>query len=206
MFKLRLVPQEEKYFDFFNEMAGHIHASAELLAEMFARFDQAEEYVRRIKNLEHQCDDLTHTIVMKLNQTFITPIDREDIYALAGKLDDVIDLIDSAASHTIMYKVLEVTETARKQADVIVRATAEIVHAVAKIKTNSGLQQHFIEIHRLENEGDVLYREALAQLFDDHEDPLEVIKWKDLYETLERSIDKCEDVANVLEAIMLKNA
>jgi hypothetical protein len=202
MFKL--LPREEKYFVLFNEMAAHIHASAKLLSGLFSEFEKAEQYTHQIKALEHQCDELTHTIVTRLNQTFITPIDGEDIYALAGALDDVIDLIDSVANHTLLYHVTQPTEAARKQADVIVRATAEIVQAVAKIEKNAGMQQHFIEIHRLENEGDVLHREAVAQLFHDHGDAIEVIKWKDLYETLERSIDKCEDVANVLEAIMLK--
>jgi len=204
MFKI--IPREEKYFDLFNEMATHIHSSARLLADLFNQFDESEQYVHRIKDLEHQCDELTHTIVRKLNQTFITPIDREDIYALAGKLDDVIDLIDSAAHRTLMYRITHSTDTARRMVDIIVCATAEIVQAVARIKTNANMQQYFIEIHRLENEGDALYRDAIAQLFHDHEDPLEVIKWKDLYETLERGIDKCEDVANVLESIMLKQA
>jgi hypothetical protein len=206
MFKLKLIPREEKYFDLFNAMATHIHASAKLLAQLFNEFDQAERYVHQIKDLEHQCDDLTHAIVKKLNQTFITPIDREDIYALTRALDDVIDLIDSAASHMLLYRVTRVTDTARKQADVIVRATAEIMQAVPRITTHSDLERYFIAIHALENEGDSLFREGVAQLFQDHEDPLDVIKWKDLYETLERSIDMCEDVANVLESVVLKNA
>jgi hypothetical protein len=206
MFKLKLIPREERYFDLFNEMATHIHSSARLLADFFNEFDKAEQYVRKIKDLEHQCDELTHAIVKKLNQTFITPIDREDIYALATELDDIIDLIESAANNTLIYRVTSATDAARKQADVLVRATAEIVQAVARVRTNSGMQQYFIEIHTLENEGDTLYRNAVAQLFQDHQDPLEVIKWKDLYETLERGIDKCEDVANVLESIVLKNA
>jgi len=206
MFKFKLIPREEKYFDLFNQMAIHIHSSAKLLAHLMNEFDNAEPYVHQIKDLEHQCDDITHAIVKKLNQTFITPIDREDIYALTKALDDVIDLIDSAANGTLLYRITGVTDTARKQADVLVRATAEIVQAVAHVQTNSGMQQYFIEIHTLENEGDTLYRQAVAQLFQDHTDAIEVIKWKDLYETLERGIDKCEDVANVLESIVLKNA
>jgi hypothetical protein len=206
MFKLKLIPQEENYFDLFNEMATHIHASAKLLAEFFNDFERAEHYIHKIKYLEHQCDELTHTVVKRLNQTFFTPIDREDIYALAKALDDVIDLIDAVANHAMLYRVTRVPEAARKQADVIVRATAQIMQAVPKIKTHAGMQQYFIEIHTLENEGDSLFREAVAQLFQDHEDPLEVIKWKDLYETLEKGIDKCEDVANVLESVALKNA
>jgi len=204
MFKL--IPREERYFDLFNEMATHIHASAKLLVELFNQFDNAEHYAHQIKDLEHQCDDLTHAIVKKLNQTFITPIDREDIYALAKALDDVIDLIDAVANHALLYRVARVTDAARKQADVIVRATAQIMQAVTRVRTHDAMQQYFIEIHTLENEGDTLFREAVAQLFQDHEDPLEVIKWKDLYETLEKGIDKCEDVANVLESIVLKNA
>ncbi|MBI3950756.1 MAG: DUF47 domain-containing protein [Acidobacteria bacterium] len=206
MFRLKLIPREEKYFDLFNEMATHIHASAKLLAQLFNEFDKAEHYAHQIKDLEHQCDELTHAVVKKINQTFITPIDREDIYALSKALDDIIDLIDSAASRTLLYKIAGATDTARRQADVIARATAEITQAVARIKSNTGMQQYFIAIHTLENEGDSLFREAVAQLFQDHQDPLEVIKWKDLYETLERAIDKCEDVANVLESIMLKHA
>ncbi len=202
----RLIPREVKYFDLFDEMCRLISQAAALLADMFNNISQFEEYGHKIKDLEHECDEITHSIIKKLNQSFITPIDREDIYALAGALDDVIDLTESVSAHVDMYHIREATEFSKQIASVLLRATQELTKAVAKIRSNSEALPFFIEIHRLENEGDALYRRAVAELFVNGADTLHVIKWKDLYETLERSIDKCEDVANVLEAIMLKHA
>ena len=203
----RLLPKEEKYFDLFNRMASRISEGALLLQQLFDDFDRHAEYADRIKQVEHACDELTHDIVRRLNQTFITPIDREDIHALASQLDDVIDYIEYAARRTVLYHVEQPTEHARRLAGVLVRAVARIESALAALGSGNGrVLQECIEIHSLENEGDVIHHAAVASLFAEERDPIKIIKWKELYETLELSIDKCEDVANVLEAIALKNA
>ena len=204
MFKL--VPRDEKYFQLFSEMGTHLKEGAGLLRKLFADFDRRQDYAHEIKLVEHQCDELTHTIVRKLNQSFITPIDREDIYALAGGLDDVLDLIDSAANGVVVFNIDKPTNYARQFTEVILRATEELGKAVAALGRNSKALKHCIEIHSMENEADVVYRQALAELFSDPTDPFYVIKWKDLYSMLEKCVDKCEDVANIVESIVLKNA
>lgn len=202
----RIIPRDEKYFDMFNAMAGHLVQGALTLRKLFMDFENQTDYVNQIKNLEHQCDDLIHSIVTKLNRSFVTPIDREDIYDLGGALDDVLDLIDATASRTQLYKVEAPTQASVKLANVLYQAVEEVSKAVRTLGTKESATPHFIEIHRLENEGDVLYREAVAHLFENNNDPIYVIKWKELYEVLEKAIDKCEDTANVIEAIALKNA
>jgi predicted phosphate transport protein (TIGR00153 family) len=201
-----LIPRNEKYFETFTIMAREVERGAELLRRLYHEFEFRGSLCEQIKNLEHSCDEITHEVNRKLNQSFITPIDREDIYALAGALDDVMDLIDSAARRTVIYKVERPTEAARRLAEVLVRATGEMVTGVGLLEKGDRVIEHCKEIHRLENEGDTLYHEAIGQLFDEEKDPLRVIKWKEIYETLERGIDKVEDAANVLEAIALKNA
>lgn len=203
---LRIIPRDEKYFEMFNLMSAHLVQGALTLRKLFVDFENQQDYANQIKNCEHQCDDLTHSIVTKLNRSFITPIDREDIYDLAGALDDVLDLIDATSSRTIIYNVEASTPPAIKLANVLYQAVEEVAKAVRTLGTKDSATPHFIEIHRLENEGDVLYREAVAHLFESATDPVYVIKWKELYEVLEKAIDKCEDAANVIEAIALKNA
>jgi predicted phosphate transport protein (TIGR00153 family) len=203
----RLLPREEKYFDMFNNLATEMTASAQLLQRLFADFDQRAEYATRIKTVEHKCDVITHDIVKRLNQTFITPIDREDIHALAGGLDDVVDAIDNIARRIILYRVPQSTEHARKMADVMVRLADRLKSAVGSLDNNSSqVLQDCIAIHGLENEGDVYHHQAVEKLFAEETDPITIIKMKEIYEKMERMIDKCEDVANVLEAIVLKNA
>lgn len=202
----RIIPRDEKYFEMFNAMASHLVQGALTLRKLFMDFENQTDYVNQIKNLEHQCDDLIHSIVTKLNRSFVTPIDREDIYDLGGALDDVLDLIDATASRTQIYKIEAPTQASVKLANVLYQAVEEVSKAVRTLGTKGSATPHFIEIHRLENEGDVLYREAVAHLFENNNDPIYVIKWKELYEVLEKAIDKCEDTANVIEAIALKNA
>jgi predicted phosphate transport protein (TIGR00153 family) len=204
MFKL--IPHDEKYFELFGVMGKHLKEGASLLKNLFADFDRREDYAHEIKLVEHQCDELTHSIVRKLNKSFITPIDREDIYALAGGLDDVLDLIDSTAGSIVLFGVDRPTDYAKQLAQIILRATVELGKAVAELGRNSNALKHCIEIHSMENEADVVYHQALAQLFTNPTDPFYVIKWKDLYSMLEKCVDKCEDVANVIESIVLKNA
>ena len=203
----RLLPREERYFDLFNRMASHLTSSALLLQQLFADFDRRAEYVDQIKQVEHTCDEITHDIVRRLNQTFITPIDREDIHALASALDDIVDYIEYTARRTVLYRLEQPTEHARQMIDVIVRLAATLERAVISLGKGDGrVLQECVAIHALEHEGDTLHHEAVGQLFAEEHDPIRLIKLKEIYEKLERTIDKCEDVANVLEAIVLKNA
>jgi len=203
----RLLPREERYFDLFNRMASHLTSSALLLQQLFADFDRRAEYVDQIKQVEHTCDEITHDIVRRLNQTFITPIDREDIHELASALDDIVDYIEYTARRTVLYRLEQPTEHARRMIDVIVRLTAALERAVISLGKGDGrVLQECVAIHTLEHEGDTLHHEAVGQLFAEEHDPIRLIKLKEIYEKLERTIDKCEDVANVLEAIVLKNA
>lgn len=203
---LRIIPRDEKYFDMFNAMTAHLVQGALTLRKLFMDFDNRTDYANQIKNLEHQCDELIHSIVTKLNRSFVTPIDREDIYDLAGSLDDVLDLIEGTSSRTMIYKVEAPAQPAVKLANVLYQAVESVSKAVHTLGTKESAKPHFIEIHRLENEGDILYREAVAHLFENNNDAVYIIKWKELYEVLEKAIDKCEDAANVIEAIALKNA
>jgi len=203
----RLLPREERYFDLFNRMVSHLTSSALLLQQLFADFDRRAEYVDQIKQVEHTCDEITHDIVRRLNQTFITPIDREDIHELASALDDIVDYIEYTARRTVLYRLEQPTEHARRMIDVIVRLTAALERAVISLGKGDGrVLQECVAIHTLEHEGDTLHHEAVGQLFAEEHDPIRLIKLKEIYEKLERTIDKCEDVANVLEAIVLKNA
>jgi len=203
----RLLPKDEKYFDLFNRLASHVNESAQRQQKLFADFDNRAEYAGQIKQIEHVCDELTHDIVKRLNQTFITPIDREDIHALATGLDDVVDSIDYTARRCILYRVEEPTEHARKMSDVLVRLTVKLESAVKSLEDNGeAVLQYCVDIHTLENEGDLYHHEAVDRLFSEEKDPITIIKMKEIYEKMERTIDKCEDVANVLEAIVLKNA
>jgi hypothetical protein len=203
----RLLPKEDKYFDLFNRMASNITGSALLLKKLFDNFEQRQELADQIKQLEHTCDEITHDIVRRLNQTFITPIDREDIHALISTLDDVEDDIDYIARRVILYRVEQPTADARKMVDVLVRMAQTLESAVNALEGNSErVLQECVRIHTLENEGDLAHHEAVDRLFSHETDPIQIIKLKELYEKMERSIDRCEDAANVLEAIVLKNA
>ena len=203
---MRLFTRNEKYFETFHLMASEVERAACLLRRLYDEFDFRASTADQIKKIEHDCDEMTHDLIRKLNQTFITPIDREDIHALVEALDDVMDLIDSTARRTVIYKVDRPTEQVRRLTGVLCRAAKELVIGVGLLEKVDGIIEHCKEIHRLENEGDTLYHEAIGQLFEDEKDPMRVMKWKEIYETLEHGIDKVEDAANVLEAIALKNA
>jgi predicted phosphate transport protein (TIGR00153 family) len=203
----RLLPREEKYFDLFNRVAQQLNTCAQLQQKLFDDFDNRVEYANQIKQIEHICDELTHDIVKRLNQTFITPIDREDIHALATGLDDVVDAIEYTARRVVLYHLEEPTEHARKMSDVLVRLALKLEDAVNALeKDGQRVLQDCAVIHTLEEEGDTYHHEAVDKLFTEERDPITILKTKEIYEKMERSIDKCEDVANVLEAIVLKNA
>jgi predicted phosphate transport protein (TIGR00153 family) len=203
---LNFLPREEQYFDLFIQMTLYISSAARELKEMLAdkNHDYAE-YAQRIKGLEHACDELTHNVSTRLNKSFITPFDREDIYTMSTALDDIVDLIDDAARAIIIYDVHEITEYARSFADVIVRMAEQLQAIVATLQKPKNVTQRLVEIHRLENEGDDLYHAAIAALFHDAHDALTVLKWKEVYEKLEAAVDRCENVANIIESVIIKH-
>lgn len=203
----RLIPREEKFFDFFKEAADNILEGAKALVQMTdEQGGDLQERWKRLEDFEHEGDKITHQIMRKLNRTFITPIDREDIHSLTVALDDVMDLIEAAAARMCLYKIKQPTEEARKLAQLILKSAEEIVKAVSNLERMDDVMEHCIEINRLENVADDVCREAIAGLFDSGHDPIEVIKWKEIYETMETATDRCEDVANIVESVALKNA
>ena len=200
------LPKEEQYFSLFTRMTSYIYDAARALVEMLAdKNGDYAEHVKRIKTIEHACDDLTHSVSMRLNKSFITPFDREDIYLLSGALDDIVDLIDDAARAMMMYDVHESTVHARRLADVILRMAVQLHEIVSLLSRPDGITTRIVEIHRLENEGDDIYHTAIGELFRHTADPLMVIKWKEIYEKLEAAVDRCEHVANIVEGVIIKN-
>lgn len=202
----RFLPREQSFFILFNQVAANICEGARALSGLFQNFDDRFARAGAIKELEHKGDNFTHEIFTQLNQTFVTPFDREDIHALTNKLDDVLDLIDAAAGRIVNYRADTLHAGATELGDILVRATKEIKAAVSHLEKPNGILEHCIEINRLENEGDAIVRQAIGRLFDEEKDPVELIKWKEILEVLEIAIDKCEDVANILESVVLKNA
>jgi uncharacterized protein len=202
-----LIPREVRFFDLFEQQSHHIIRAAQLLHELVHHFADARAKAHAIKEVEHQGDQLTHEVVKRLNTTFITPIDREDIHDLATRLDDVLDFIEAAAERLVVYRIKEPTSACRAMAEVIVQQTHAMERAIKCLRTmDPGFHEHAVEVNRLENSADNLLRDSLAALFEEQADPIEVIKWKEIYETMETVTDRCEDVANVIEGIILKMA
>ena len=202
----RLLPRDEQFFDLFNQLAEHLKTAAGLLDRLFAEPQNTMELVRQIKDIEHQADVLTLSINTRIDKSFITPIDREDIHQLASRLDDVIDRLDGTARRVVMLHINEVREPAKQMAHVIVRAADHIATAVLSIKTPAQVSAQAAEIKRLEEEGDAIYHDAVGALFAGTPDPIEVIRWKEVYVTLEIAIDLCMGVANAAQSISIKNA
>lgn len=205
-FLTRLLPRERSFFTMFTEVTANIEQGASALAALFHDFRNVRAQADRIKEIEHQGDHLTHELITRLNQTFVTPFDREDIHELITKLDDVLDLVDAVATRLVIYGVDRVRPGAAELADILVRSVDEIRAAVSRLEKHDGIIDHCIEINRLENEGDSAVRTAIARLFREEKDPVEIIKWKEILEVLETATDKCEDVANVIETVVLKSA
>jgi predicted phosphate transport protein (TIGR00153 family) len=203
---VRLIPRDEEFFGMFAELARRVTAAAKIVHQLFQDPEDLHKYVTAIKEVEHQADNLTHDVISRINTTFVTPLDREDIHMLASRLDDVIDLLDGTARRAAMFRIKEAREPAQMLAAVLVRASARIEEAVVGMKRSALVIEKARDIKSLEEEWDAIYHLAVGSLFDGDPDPLEVIKWKELYDTLERALDQCEDVANVLESISLKNA
>lgn len=201
-----LLPKEEQYFDLFNQMTVYISDASRELQDMLADKNQDfAGYAQRIKGLEHACDELTHSVATRLNKSFITPFDREDIYMMSSALDDIVDLIDDAARAIIIFDVKEITDYARDFAEVIGRMADQLKEIVSTLQRPKNITPRLVEIHRLENEGDDIYHAAIAELFHDPPDPLTVIKWKEVYEKLEAAVDRCENVANIIESVIIKH-
>jgi len=205
---LRLIPRDEKFFDLFIAQAANVVEGARQLRDLLNNYTDVDQKRMIIERTESHGDEITHKILEKLNTTFITPMDREDIHALASALDDILDYIHASAQRLYLYGVESITDEARLLASIIYRAAEETQTLTANMedrKNIKNLKASWIEVNRLENEGDKISRQAIASLFRNHLDPIEVIKWKELYEHLEAAIDKCEDAANIVEAVILKN-
>ena len=206
---IRLIPREEAFFDMFRAQAANVVEGAKLLRDLLDDYTDVDQKRMKIEAAESVGDEIAHRIMEKLNTTFITPMDREDIHALTSALDDILDYINATSQRLQLYNVTEVTDDARALAEVILRAAEEteaLTDNMENLKDVKNLKQRWIEVNRLENEGDKISRNAIACLFETQKDPIEVIKWKELYEHLETAIDKCEDAANIVEAVVLKNA
>lgn len=201
----RLIPREEKFYTDFLALSDQIVAAAAVLDGMLATETPDWEAALQIHDIEQQCDGITHTIIQRLNRTFVTPIDREDIHQLARSLDDVIDAIDAAAAVIRRYRVTPVRYGARELALIIARSTHQVRMAVDALERKVGVHERAVEVNRLENEADRMHDEALRRLFEEERDPIAVIKWKEVLDFLEEATDRCEDVANVLEGVVVKH-
>lgn len=203
---LRLLPREEEFFDLFVEVAKRNQEAAGRLRELFeAPPERRTPIVEAIKRLEHECDQVTHEVVNRLDRTFITPLDREDIHQLASDLDDVIDTIDGTARRAQIFHLGIAPQGVRQLTEAIGRMTAVLGEAVGRLKKGDDVIKYCVEAKRLEEEGDVIYHEALGLLFEKETNAIELVKWKEIYDNLERTLDEAEDVANVVESIALKH-
>jgi hypothetical protein len=203
---LRLIPREERFFDLFIEDAANVLGAARLLEAMLRTYEGIERRAAEIRQAEHRGDELSHDIGRRLERTFVTPFDREEIHALISGLDDVLDYIEEAADTFVLYHIDSPTPVAVQQASIVVRQCEQLHEALSHLRGFRNLEHYWIEVHRLENEGDLLARRAIAELFENEHNAVEIIRWKDVYTVLETAIDKCEDVANIIERIVLKSA
>jgi len=204
----RVMPQDDKFFSLLNSAAANAVDTAAALSDLVQHFDNLQAKSAHIKELESRGDSITHDVITRLNQTFVTPIDREDIHAIASHMDDIVDWMEAAAARLAMYRIEVPTAECVALVEVIEQSVQEVRAAVAALPARNFelVRRHSMEINRLENEADRLLREDLAQLFATEKDPLNVIKWKEIYETLEVVTDECEDVAHLLESVVMKNA
>jgi predicted phosphate transport protein (TIGR00153 family) len=201
-----LVPRDKVFFDLFNEAGQNTLRAARMLQEMLEAWPDEHGLAREILLSEQEGDRITHDIVQRTNATFVTPIDGEDIYALATQLDDIVDFIEETADFMVIYKIEAPVEQAQQMAGVLVKCCEQLAGALADLRGFKDLERYWIELHRLENDGDRLYRDALAALFANGIDPMVVIRWKDIFTVLERAIDATETAAHIIEGIVIKNA
>jgi len=201
-----LVPKDKIFFDLFNQAGQNTLRAARLLREMLDDWPEEKGFAREILLAEQEGDRITHDIIQRVQSTFVTPIDGGDIYSLATQLDDIVDHIDETADFLGLYKIEAPMEQALAMADVLVKACEELAAALENLRGFKDLEHYWIEIHRLENDGDRLYRDAVASLFANGIDPMVVIRWKDIFTVLERAVDDCESAAHIIEGIVIKNA
>ncbi|MEE8414509.1 MAG: DUF47 family protein [Dehalococcoidales bacterium] len=209
MFKFSLIPREQKFFELFEGSARNMVKAAQKLKELIDTWEDVGEKVSEIAELEHEGDRYTHQIFEQLHRTFVTPFDREDIALLAHSLDDVVDFIDAAADAMFSYKIICPNKRAQELSDIIVQAAIEVERAMPHLRHHAELKltlEKCVEINRLENVADQIFRSAMGELFDNTTDVTEIIKWREIYEHLETATDRCEDVADVLEGVALKHA
>jgi len=201
-----LIPREIAFFELFQKAAHNMIEGARLLKDMMEDFRHPVEQARRIKDVEHIGDGITHDIALKLNQTFITPLDREDIHGLASALDDILDLVEAVADRFVVFKVPKPTEPAIKLANILYQSAVAVGAGIDQLgKPHADVNQYCVRVNSLENEADRITRDTISRLFEEEKDPIAVIKWKEIYENFEEGTDRCEDVANILERIALKH-
>jgi uncharacterized protein len=206
---MRLASKQENFFDLFEKQVKTVTRGAHALADLVTDFTDIEDKAFKLKAIEHDGDEIAHEIIRKLNMTFVTPLDREDIHSLAQELDDILDYTEGAADRMVLYEVTEPTESAIKLTKILVEAAELVEEAVTRLrdlKQLSCIRETCIAVNRLENQGDQVNRAAMAKLFQMHDQPIEALKWREIYYNIETAIDRCEDVADVLESITLKNA
>ncbi len=203
---MRLIPRETKFFRMFRDVSENLTEGARLLHDILKNPDDLAERINKLQEIEHRGDDMTHDIIRMLNQTFITPFDREDIHALTSSLDDVLDYVNSAATRMKLYRITAPPPAAAVLAGLIVKQSEELSKCVSLLEEHQRVLDHCVVVNQLENEADRVSRKAIAELFEYEKDPIQLIKLKELYEVLETATDKAEDAANVLEAVVLKSA
>jgi len=206
---MRLLPHDASFFEHFEHQGKKTVEGCRALLQMVEKPVALEAQAERVKQIEHECDDITHAVVEALHKTFITPIDRNDIYRLITKMDDIMDMVEAVSDRLALYDIRETTGEAVELARCLVESAEHVLGAVSSIRNlgkPNGILQHCVEINRLENVADSLLRGALARLFREERDPIAVIKWKEIYETLESATDRCEDVANIIEGLVLENS
>ena len=204
--RFSLVPQQMVFYDLFKEDIANALKAAEAMLDMARDYTNIADKARVIKDIEHDGDTITHEIIRTLNKTFVTPFDREDIYALSTSVDDVVDLIEAAADACVLYQVQDTTQHLQKGAEILVLAVKELQKAFDKLSSFSGLEEHWIEANSLENQADQIYRKAIGELFSNGHDATDIMRWKGVYDLLEDANDKCEDIANIIESITIKHA
>jgi len=206
---MRLLPHDASFFAHFEHQGQKTVEGCRAFLDMVENPTDLESRAERVKQIEHECDEITHAVVEGLHKTFITPIDRSDIYALITKMDDIMDFVEAAADRVALYEIPTMTKEVGDLARCLVSSAEHVLGAVSSIRDlgkPNGILQHCIEINRLENVADTILRSALARLFKEEKDPIAVIKWKEIYETLESATDRCEDVANIIEGVVLENS
>ena len=205
---MRFIPKDEKFFDLFEELANKIEEGGKLFWEMLENYHVSDPKLVQLKELEHEADIITHRTYEKMHKTFLTPLDREDIYLLVNRMDSILDMIEASAIRMSLYKIKAPTKAIKDQILVLNEAIAKvkmIVHGLRDMKNAATILQACVEINTLENEGDYILRTTMAELFEKEKDPIELIKWKEIFERIEEAIDVCEDVSNIVEGIVLKH-